>query len=67
MAKKPEKDNTAQDLEKLNENKGNTKLSQQNQKIVDAKKYSTEPSTSYFVPQNPGRHFNENRHKTTLN
>ena len=48
------------------------KLSQQNQKIIDAKKYPIEPdiivrpNTPYFVPQNPRRHFNENRHKTTL-
>ena len=64
------KDNTA--LEKHNKNKGNVKLSQQNQKILHAKKYPIEPdtivrpSTSYFVPQNPGSHSNENRHKTTL-
>ena len=48
------------------------KLSQQNQKILDAKKYPSEPdivvrpSTSYFVPQNSRRHFNEHRHKATL-
>ena len=59
-------------LEKLNKNKGNVKLSQQNLKILDAKKYPIDPdiivkpSTSYFVPQNPGRHFNENSHKNTL-
>ena len=59
-------------LEKHNKNKGNVKLSQQNQKILHAKKYPIEPdtivrpSTSYFVPQNPGSHSNENRHKTTL-
>ena len=61
IAKITEKDNTAQVLEKLNKNKGNVKLSQQNQKILDSKKYPFEPdiivrpSTSYFVPQNPGR------------
>ena len=48
------------------------KLSQQNQKILDAKKYPIEPdiiirpSTSYFVPQNPGRNFNKSCRKTTL-
>ena len=48
------------------------KLSQQNQKILDAEKYPIEPdmigrpSTSYFVSQNSKRHFNEHRHKTTL-
>ena len=48
------------------------KFSQQNQKIVDAKKYPIEPDiivrpgTSYFVPQNPGKHFNKDQHKTTL-
>ena len=48
------------------------KLSQQNQKILDAKKNPSEPdivvrpSTSYFVPQNSRRHFNEHRHKATL-
>ena len=67
-----EKENTAQVLEKLNKNKGSLKLSQENQKILDAKKYHIEPDTivrpsiSYFLLQNPGRHFNENRHKTTL-
>ena len=63
---------TAQVLEKRNKSKGNLKLSQQNRKILDAKKCPIEPdaivrpSTSYFVPQSPGRHFKENRHKTTL-
>ena len=48
------------------------KLSQQNQRILDAKKYPIEPdiivrpSTSYFVPQNSRRHYNKHRHKTTL-
>ena len=48
------------------------KLSQQNQKILDAEKYPIEPdmigrpSTSYFVSQNSKRHFNEHCHKTTL-
>ena len=36
--KTTEKENTAQVLEKLNKNKGSLKLSQQNQKKVDAKK-----------------------------
>ena len=35
--KTTEKENTAQVLEKLNKNKGSLKLSQQNQKKVDAK------------------------------
>ena len=49
------------------------KLLQQNQKILDAKKYSIEPdiivraSTSYFLPQNPRRLFNEDHHKTIFN
>ena len=70
--KTTEKENTAQVLEKLNKNKGSLKLSQQNQKKVDAKKYPIEPdvivrpTTSYFVPQNSRRHFNKHRHKTTL-
>ena len=70
--KRTEKDNTVQVLEKLNKNKGKLKLPQQNQKILDTKKYPIEPdiivrpSTFYFVPQNRGKHFNENRHKTTL-
>ena len=70
--KTSERENTAQVLEKLNKNKGSLKLSQQNQKILDAKKTPSEPdivvrpSTSYFVPQNSRRHFNEHRHKTTL-
>ena len=70
--KTTERENTAQVLENLNKNKGSLKLSQQNQKILDAKKYAIEPdiivrpSTSYFVPQNSRRHFNEHRHKTTL-
>ena len=48
------------------------KLSQQNQKILDAKSYPIKPdiivrpSTSYFVPQNSRRHFNEHQHETTL-
>ena len=48
------------------------KLSQQNQKILDAEKYPIKPdmigrpSTSYFVSQNSKRHFNEHCHKTTL-
>ena len=39
---------------------------------LSQKKYPSEPdiivrtSTSYFVPQNSRRHFNEHRHKTTL-
>ena len=47
-------------------------LSQQNQKLLDAKKYPIKsdimvrPSTSYFVRQNSRRHFNDYRHKTTL-
>ena len=67
-----EREKTAQVLQKLNKSKGSLKLSQQNQKILDAKKYPIEPdiivrpSTSYFVPQNSRRHFNEHRHKTTL-
>ena len=36
--KTSERENTAQVLEKLNKNKGSLKLSQQNQKKVDAKK-----------------------------
>ena len=70
--KTSERENTVQVLEKLDKNKGSLKLSQQNQKKVDAKKYPIEPdiivrpSTSYFVPQNSRRHFNEHRHKTTL-
>ena len=64
-----EREKTAQVLQKLNKSKGSLK---QNQKILDAKKYPIEPdiivrpSTSYFVPQNSRRHFNEHRHKTTL-
>ena len=56
--KTTERENTAQVLEKLNKNKGSLKLSQQNQKILDAKKYAIEPDiivrpgTSYFAPQN---------------
>ena len=71
--KTTEKENTSQVLEKLNKNKGSLKLSQQNQKILDTKKYHIEPdiivrpSTSYFVPRNSRRHFNEHRHKTTVN
>ena len=70
--KTAERENTEQVLEKLNKNKGSLKLSQQNQKILDAKKYPIEPgiivrpSTSYFAPQNSRRHFNEHHHKTTL-
>ena len=70
--KTTEKENTSQVLEKLNKNKGSLKLSQQNQKILDAKKYPIEPdiivrpSTSYFVPRNSRRHFNKHHHKTTL-
>ena len=71
--KTTEKENTSQVLEKLNKNKGSLKLSQQNQKILDTKKYHIEPdiivrpSTSYFVPRNSRGHFNEHRHKTTVN
>ena len=36
--KTSERENTAQVLEKLNKNKGSLKLSQQNKKILDAKK-----------------------------
>ena len=43
IAKKPEKDNTVQVLEKLSKNKGNLKLSQQNHKILYAKIYPIEP------------------------
>ena len=56
--KTTERENTAQVLEKLNKNKGSLKVSQQNQKTLDAKKYPIEPeiiirpSTSYVVPQN---------------
>ena len=41
--KTTEKENTAQVLEKLNKNKGSLKFSQQNQKMLDAKKYPIEP------------------------
>ena len=48
------------------------KLSQQNQKTLDAKKCLIDqaiivrPSASYFVPQISRKHFNEHRHKTML-
>ena len=41
--KTTEKENTTQVLEKLNKNKGSLKLSHQNQKILDAKKYPIKP------------------------
>ena len=41
--KTSEKENTAQVLEKPNKNKDSLKLFQQNQKILDAKKYPIEP------------------------
>ena len=59
-------------VEKVNQSNGSLKLSQQNQKILDAKKYPIEPdvivrpSTPYLVPQNTRRHFNKHSHKTTL-
>ena len=60
-------------MEKLNKNQDNVKLLQQNQKISNAKKHPIEPditvrpSISYFIPQNPKSHLNENHRKTRLN
>ena len=69
--KNPEKENIVQVFEKLDKSKGKVKLSQQNQKVLYAKKYSLKPdivvrtSISYFLSQNLGRYFNKNHHKTS--